>query len=101
MCTPHGTAQRGITCENTEYATITDLASAGEMVRRAILALIGWYQRSISPTLGANCRYQPTCSRYAYEAVERYGALRGTWMGLRRIARCHPGRAGGYDPVPD
>ena len=70
-------------------------------VGRAVLALIRFYQRSLSPGLGARCRYEPTCSHYTYEAVERHGAMRGTWMGLRRIARCHPGRAGGYDPVPD
>ncbi len=69
-------------------------------MKLALLACIRFYQREISPTLGANCRYQPTCSRYAYEAIERYGALRGAWLGLRRVARCHPGRAGGYDPVP-
>lgn len=67
---------------------------------RPLLALIRFYQRTISPSIGAQCRYQPTCSQYALEAVERFGALRGGWMGVRRIARCHPGRAGGYDPVP-
>lgn len=70
-------------------------------MRRLLLALIGFYQRSISPALGASCRYQPSCSQYAYEAVERFGALRGAWLGARRIGRCHPGRAGGYDPVPE
>ena len=69
-------------------------------MRGIVLALIRFYQRSISPGRGVSCRYQPTCSRYTYEAVERFGAARGTWMGLRRIVRCHPGRAGGYDPVP-
>ena len=70
-------------------------------MRHAVLGLIRFYQRSVSPALGARCRYQPTCSQYMYEAVEGYGPARGTWMGLRRIGRCHPGRAGGYDPVPD
>ncbi|HJM88468.1 MAG TPA: membrane protein insertion efficiency factor YidD [Dehalococcoidia bacterium] len=69
------------------------------MLRRAALAAIRLYQRSVSPSLGTNCRYEPTCSAYTYEAVERHGAVRGTWMGIRRIARCRPGRAGGYDPV--
>ena len=69
-------------------------------MKYTFLACIRFYQRAVSPTLGASCRYEPTCSRYAYEAIERYGALRGAWLGLRRIARCHPGRAGGYDPVP-
>ena len=68
---------------------------------RLLLGLIRLYQRGVSPGLGAVCRYEPSCSRYTYEAIERYGALRGGWLGLKRIARCHPGRAGGYDPVPD
>ena len=70
-------------------------------MRRPVLALIRLYQRSISPALPTSCRYQPTCSYYMHEAVERHGAFRGTWMGLRRIARCHPGHEGGYDPVPE
>lgn len=70
-------------------------------MKRYILAIIRFYQRAISPTLGARCRYQPTCSQYAYEAVGRHGTVRGLWMGIRRIGRCHPGRARGFDPVPD
>lgn len=70
-------------------------------MKTLVLAAIRLYQRAISPGLGTTCRYQPTCSRYAYEAVEEHGAIRGGWMGLRRIARCHPGRPGGYDPVPE
>ena len=66
-----------------------------------MLALIRFYQRSISPSLGAQCRYEPTCSAYSYEAIERFGAIRGVWMAIRRIGRCHPGRVGGYDPVPE
>lgn len=65
-----------------------------------LLAIIHFYQRHISPLLGSNCRYYPTCSHYTAEAIERYGALRGFWMGMRRIARCHPWAAGGFDPVP-
>ena len=63
--------------------------------------LIRFYQRAISPALPPACRYQPTCSHYAYEAIDRHGALRGVWLALKRLGRCHPGRAGGYDPVPD
>ena len=58
------------------------------------------YQLAISPYIGAHCRYTPTCSAYFIEAVEKYGALKGSWLGIRRILRCHPGRPGGYDPVP-
>lgn len=63
-------------------------------------AAIRGYQRIFSPVLGRNCRYLPTCSSYAYEAIGEWGAVRGTWMGIRRLGRCHPMRSGGYDPVP-
>ena len=62
--------------------------------------VIRLYQWTISPILGPNCRYLPTCSEYTLEAVERHGALAGLWLGLRRLLRCHPWAAGGYDPVP-
>ncbi len=58
------------------------------------------YQRAISPLLGPTCRYEPSCSEYARIAIEKHGVPRGMWMGLRRISRCHPFHAGGYDPVP-
>lgn len=64
------------------------------------LALLRLYKFVLSPLLPAACRYQPTCSEYARESVERYGALRGTVMAARRLSRCHPFREGGYDPVP-
>ena len=69
-------------------------------MRAVLLLLIRLYQRGISPLMGSNCRFFPTCSQYTYEAVERYGAAHGTWMGLRRICRCHPWNPGGFDPVP-
>lgn len=65
-----------------------------------LLALLRFYRLAISPLLGRNCRFHPSCSAYAIEAVERHGALKGGWLGLRRLLRCHPWNPGGYDPVP-
>lgn len=59
------------------------------------------YQRTLSPLLGPRCRFHPSCSHYAIEAIERFGAARGTALALRRIVRCHPLNTGGYDPVPE
>lgn len=68
--------------------------------RVLVLLAIRGYQMTVSHLMLTQCRFTPSCSRYTYEAVERYGALRGTWMGMRRISRCHPFHPGGYDPVP-
>ena len=68
--------------------------------RRLLLALIRGYQRVLSPALPPSCRFHPSCSQYALEAVGRYGALRGAWLAARRLARCHPFHPGGFDPVP-
>lgn len=70
-------------------------------MRTIALTLIRFYKRFISPALPPACRFTPTCSEYTYEAIERYGFLRGTWMGSKRVARCNPWNPGGYDPVPD
>ena len=67
---------------------------------RLLLALIRGYRYLLSPWWGSACRFTPTCSTYAIEAIERHGAVHGGWLALRRIARCHPWCAGGFDPVP-
>ena len=67
---------------------------------RFLSGLLALYKSAISPWLPRACRYEPTCSVYAREAIERHGALRGTGLALRRLLRCHPFRPGGFDPVP-
>jgi len=67
---------------------------------RLLLRLIAFYRRWISPALGQRCRFSPSCSAYAAEAIAAHGALRGSWLAVRRIARCHPFHPGGHDPVP-
>ena len=69
-------------------------------MKKAILFLIQFYQKAISPLKPPACRYVPTCSEYARIAVEKYGARRGSWMAVKRILRCHPFHKGGYDLVP-
>jgi putative membrane protein insertion efficiency factor len=64
-------------------------------------ALIRFYQIALSPLFPSACRFQPTCSVYTYEAIEKHGALKGSWLGAKRLARCGPWTKGGYDPVPD
>ena len=65
-----------------------------------LIQLVRLYKLALSPWLGANCRFDPTCSSYAIEALEVHGVLKGTWLAVRRIGRCHPWGGSGYDPVP-
>ena len=70
-------------------------------MKRVPLAMISFYQRAISPGLPRSCRFEPTCSHYAYDAIDQYGTLRGTAMAIWRLLRCNPFNDGGYDPVID
>jgi len=74
--------------------------SPTSLLRRLLLLLIRGYQMLISPLLGPNCRFTPSCSQYAIEALEIHGTWRGSWLALCRLGRCHPFHPGGYDPVP-
>ena len=70
-------------------------------MRHLLMVIIRIYQLAVSPLLGPRCRFHPSCSCYALTAIERHGALRGSWLGTKRLLRCHPFSEGGYDPVPD
>ena len=76
-------------------------AALGRLLAWPLLALVGFYRIVISPWLGNNCRFDPSCSAYALEALRVHGAFRGTWLTVQRIARCHPWGGSGYDPVPE
>lgn len=79
---------------------MTDAHSRPNPVQWIMLKLIRFYQLAISPHLPPSCRYVPTCSEYGFEAIERYGAIRGGWMTVKRVLRCNPFVKGGHDPVP-
>jgi len=70
-------------------------------MRWLLLKIIRGYQLFLSPVLGSSCRFEPTCSCYTHAAIKTHGAIKGTWLGIKRIGRCHPWGEGGYDPVPD
>ncbi len=70
------------------------------MIKRLLYAIIRFYQLFISPVIPSHCAHTPSCSRYAIEAIERHGVIRGVWLAVKRLLRCHPFSKGGYDPVP-
>lgn len=69
------------------------------MFKKILIALITFYQKAISPWTPKSCRFQPTCSTYSKQAIKKYGFFKGSWIGLKRILRCHPFNPGGYDPL--
>jgi uncharacterized protein len=73
----------------------------GRVISRLLILVLRGYKRFISPLLGPRCRFVPSCSEYAMQAIERHGPARGGWLALRRLARCHPLHPGGLDPVPE
>jgi len=70
------------------------------VLRSIVLGALRIYKRFVSPALAPSCRYVPSCSEYMYQAVEKYGPVKGVWLGVKRLLRCHPFHPGGYDPVP-
>lgn len=71
------------------------------MIARLLLALLQLYRWTLSPLLGNVCRFEPSCSRYMSLSIERFGAAQGTWLGVKRLCKCHPWHPGGYDPPPE
>jgi len=87
--------------KSTPEQSLNSLLEGQSPAAGAVILLVRLYQLIISPWLGPSCRHLPTCSAYTIEAVREWGAFRGSWMGLRRISRCHPWGTSGYDPVPE
>ena len=72
-----------------------------KLLKKIIIALVRFYQLALSPLKQPTCRFSPTCSQYSIEAIERFGVIKGTYLSVRRILKCHPFHEGGYDPVPE
>ena len=77
------------------------MAALKSIFSKLIIGIVRFYQLAVSPWLGNNCRYSPTCSQYMIEAVNEWGPLKGCWLGIKRIGRCHPWGSGDHDPVPE
>ncbi|WP_414673280.1 membrane protein insertion efficiency factor YidD [Methylophaga sp. UBA1464] len=77
------------------------LVNRGGTMANILIAFVRAYRFLLSPFMGMHCRFQPSCSQYMIEAIQTHGSLRGVWLGLRRLSRCHPWHAGGVDPVPE
>lgn len=76
------------------------MVKPGKMLGKAMVFVIRLYQSAVSPLFPPSCRFIPSCSTYAMDAIKEYGPIKGVWLGIKRIARCHPFTAGGFDPVP-
>ena len=77
------------------------LSFCAGMFKKLLIVLVRVYQLAISPLMANHCRFEPTCSRYAINAIDKHGVFKGTWLAVRRISRCRPGVEGGWDPVPE
>jgi uncharacterized protein len=89
------------TYSESEGLPVSAATTKGSVLVRVMRALVRGYQVALSPYFGTQCRFYPTCSAYAMEALDRHGAARGSWLSLRRLCRCHPLHSGGFDPVPE
>jgi putative membrane protein insertion efficiency factor len=98
MCADHSNPADHVSRTATEDRRV--IGGLAGVPRFLLILGVRLYQVALSPLLGGSCRYFPSCSAYAIEALERHGAARGSWLAIRRIGRCHPFRPGGYDPVP-
>jgi uncharacterized protein len=103
VCDAHSgvdAAVSGACCSAPEAGTGGGSQPARELLKTAVLALLGFYRSTLSPAIPSSCRFYPTCSAYACEAVSKWGIRRGIWLALRRVFRCRPFGSFGYDPVP-
>lgn len=95
-------SRRAEPCESPDLQGFREgsAARSGALLGAALILLVRAYRYAVSPLLGPTCRFHPSCSEYAIEALQRYGAWRGGWLAMRRLLRCHPWHPGGYDPLP-